>query len=169
MFDVFPVVLGIVFLVIALAFIALPVVVVGRILRARSRLRAWTPTTATLLRVSQSMRGRGNSRHAALVGHYEYRDQMGATHPGTGDLGDQGMPVGSARPTVQVVYDPLDPTRSMVANPAGGAVGCLVAMLVIFGLVGLVMLAAAAATVLATNDRDPLLPSDSVTEWQAPR
>ncbi|WP_167288865.1 DUF3592 domain-containing protein [Nocardioides seonyuensis] len=168
MLDAVPVVVATVFVLIAIAFVALPVVVIGGIWRTRARLRTWTPTTARLLRVSQSTRGSRDSRHSVLVGHYEYRDHMGATHQGSGDLGDQGMPVGTADPTVQVVYDPMDPERSMVASPATGAVGCLVATLVVFGLVGLMILGGAVVA-LTMDSPAPSSPSDPVTEWQVPR
>lgn len=151
MFDA-PVLFGAIALVVALAFVALPVVVIGQALRTRRRARTWTPTTALVRRVRTETRGGADDTRTVLVGTYEYRDSMGTTRTGEGDLGRLGVAVDGSEQHVPVLVDPLDGSRSMIDPRASGATagfGCAAAILVVFLVIALVVLAVTAAALLS--------------------
>jgi hypothetical protein len=137
-----PIVLG----TIALAFIALPVALIANIVVARNRQRSWTPATAKVTRVHMESRGTDDSRRSVMIGTYEYFDRNEQVHTGSGDLGRQGVAVDGSPQVVDILVDPLDPTRSQIAPTAGsGNPACGVVVAVLFGAIGVVALMVAIA------------------------
>lgn len=122
---------GLVFAAFGISFVVFGVI-------QRQRLQTWTPATATIRefetrRVSSGQRG----SRTKLIAHYEYRGPNGEEYAGEGALDNQRFAVdGSALP-LAIVVDPLDPSRSMVADE-GAPIGCLVAMAIPFTLMGTV-------------------------------
>ena len=104
----------------------------------RQRLRTWTPATATIREFETRRVSSGqNGSRTKLIAHYEYRGPNGEEYAGEGALDNQRFAVdGSALP-LAIVIDPLDASRSMVADE-GAPIGCLVAMAIPFTLFGTV-------------------------------
>ena len=139
---------GVFMLLVAAMFVAVPSMLVRSMLVDRRRRRDWLPGTAVVKRVRTETRGSSDTRRTVLVGSYEYRDPMGATQQGEGDVGDQGLAVDGSEQAIDILIDPLDHTRSQVlTRTRNGILGCALVIGVVFAGIG-VVLAVVAVTVL---------------------
>ena len=127
---------------IGLVFLALPVLVLARLVRDRRRRRDWTPVRARLLATrtethrSTDEDGHGRTR-TRTVGRWEYRDATGATHTGEGDLDGVWLSEDGAERELDVLVDPTEPTRSQARTEPPGAAGVVVVVVTgIFGVIG---------------------------------
>ena len=138
-------------LLIGLLFVALPVGLVVRVLRDRTRRRTWTPTTARLLATRDETRSTGDDGHrrTVTVGRWEYRATDGTTHTGEGDLDGVWVDAAGER-ELEVLVDPADPSRSVARTAApGAALVVVLAVALAFGVIGVVLLGAVLAAFTA--------------------
>lgn len=119
-----------------LAFVGFGIAMVVTTVVKRQRLRSWIPTTATVREFETRTRSSSNGgSRTYLVAHYEYRGPNGEEYAGEGAVSDKRFAVGASPVTMQIVIDPLDPSRSMVAGE-GMSIGCVIPFAIVFAAFG---------------------------------
>lgn len=136
--------------VVAVLFTVGPIVGLLSIAHRVSRDHAWTRTTGTITQLRQGSDSPDGTLHGygALIATYEYRDQVGQVHVGSGSPGRQSIAVGDGSRTIELLVNPLEPSESTILGADGPESNAsLVIICLAFLLVGifLVYLAVAAA------------------------
>ncbi|WP_328530821.1 DUF3592 domain-containing protein [Nocardioides sp. NBC_00368] len=104
---------------------------------SRQRLSSWTPWQATIREVETRTTSSGDhGSRTRLIAHYEYRGPDGGTYASSGTLPDRRFRLDGTVPPLDIVVNPLDPSKSMIAG-SGGGTGCAIVFGIIFGGMGL--------------------------------
>lgn len=104
---------------------------------SRHRLSSWTPWEATIREVETRTTSSGErGSRTRLIAHYEYRGPDGGTYASSGALPDQRFRLDGTVPPLNIVINPLDPSKSMIAG-SGGGTGCAIVFGIVFGAMGL--------------------------------
>ena len=126
------------FVIFGVAFASFGIAMVVTTFVRRNRLKSWTPTTATVREFETRTRSSSNGgSRTYLVAHYDYRGPNGEEYADEGAVSKTRFSVDGSPVTLQIVVDPLDPSRSLVAGETA-PIGCAIAFAIVFAAFGLV-------------------------------